>query len=135
MKTTKRFDNAVRKLYNAFHAGELEWSNCSKCAVGNICDGQMDWSDAGGFQVDRNANKLARQNAIRIIKKTGYSKKNLIKVEELFITGCVCQNSKEYQFKGLCAVVEYLCELDNIPNVMDYTSLFEYKDKIKELAL
>lgn len=33
--------------------------------------------------------------------------------------------SKDEQFKGLCAVVEYLCELEGIPNVMDYTCLFE----------
>ena len=46
------------------------------------------------------------------------------------------ETDKEQQFKGLCAVVEYLCELDGIPNVMDYTSLFETKEgkPVKELT-
>lgn len=38
MKTTKRFDNAVTKLYNAFHNGELNAMDCTMCAVGNMCD-------------------------------------------------------------------------------------------------
>ena len=42
---------------------------------------------------------------------------------------------KQTQFKGLEAVINYLCELDNIPNIMEYTSLFEYQDNkpLKEL--
>ena len=39
--------------------------------------------------------------------------------------GVSSEHSKHHQFKGLEAVVKYLCELDGIPNVMDYTSLFE----------
>lgn len=31
--------------------------------------------------------------------------------------------------KGFFAVVEYLCELDGIPNVMDYTCLFETENE------
>jgi hypothetical protein len=59
-------------------------------------------------------------------------------VENIFITSSKKRNTKEFQFKGLEAVVKYLCELDGISNVMDYTSLFEYNDKnepIKELSI
>lgn len=41
-------------------------------------------------------------------------------------------------FQGLCAVTEYLCKLDNVPNVLDYTNVFkrennEAKYKFEEL--
>jgi hypothetical protein len=44
-KVPKRFEDAVTKLYNAFHNGDLEAGNCSKCAVGNMCDNNANWSD------------------------------------------------------------------------------------------
>ena len=144
MKTTKRFDNGVRKLYTAFHNNELVTMDCTKCAVRNICDNRSDWryvkeygmaEHIGYYDVSPN----------QVIKESGYSLLELMNIESLFMYGRKKEDNyggwigdketKERQFKGLCAVVEYLCELDNIPNVMDYTSLFEYKDKIKELAL
>ena len=33
--------------------------------------------------------------------------------------------SNEVLFKGLCAVVALLCQLDEIDNVMDYSKIFE----------
>ena len=146
MKTSKRFDNAVTKLYNAFHNGELNSMSCSRCAVGNICDNKTEWNRVTG-------STLRLENYVgdvkEIIDKTGYSPQELSNIEALFMFGSadrktrsewadvlngsidfysVKMTKKEAQFKGLCAVVEYLCELDNIPNLMDYTSLFEYDD-------
>ena len=67
-----------------------------------------------------------------IIDKTGYSPRELSNIEGLFMVGSadrktrsewadvlngsigfysVIMTKKEAQFKGLCAVVEYLCEL------------------------
>ena len=34
---------------------------------------------------------------------------------------------KELLFEGLQAVVTYLCQLDKVANIMDYSKLFEYK--------
>ncbi len=71
------------------------------------------------------------------IKRTGYSVYELAMVEAIFISEHhYATPVKECQFNGLCAVVEYLCELDNIPNVMDIQSLFEYENDYakKELS-
>jgi hypothetical protein len=52
MKTTERFENAVMKLYNAFHRNELNANNCQMCAVGNICDNNYQWDSLGVFASD-----------------------------------------------------------------------------------
>ncbi len=130
MKTTERFDNAVSKLYTAYHNGTLNPFSCQACAVGNILDNDDTWGDNGCI-AERTFTKKQKQLA-------KYSRKELNTIEALFMSGDRDfwdgygtirhpgqKGTKETQFKGLCAVVEYLCELDNIPNVMDYTKLFE----------
>ena len=90
--------------------------------------------------------------------RTGYNKTELAVIELLFIRGIkktgeprrfennitpfniVCCpklkiKQKELQFKGMCAVIEYLCELDNVPNVMEIKSLFEYDNDAPEKQL
>jgi hypothetical protein len=125
MKTTKRFENAVMKLYNAFHENTLDSFDCQNCAVGNICDNNSNWANARltvseGWDYN---NKIAKETAL----KSNYSLKELEIVEGIFVKEVPYElkTDKETQFKGLCAVVEYLAGLDNIPNPMDYTKLFE----------
>jgi hypothetical protein len=128
MKTTNRFENAVIKLYNAFHENRLNAMDCYACAVGNICDNKDDWKWQNGFYTEsfRHASVSQINLANEQIEKTGYSRVELVKVEKLFMdTHKDVSELKHQQFKGLCAVVEYLAELDNIPNPMDYTKLFE----------
>ena len=131
MKTTERFDNALPKLYNAFHNGTLESQDCTMCAVGNICDNKYEWNNAVRTMVSRfgvTSRHIDINFMNETIKKSGYSVKELAEIELRFINEALFKTgkeTKETQFKGLCAVVEYLCELDNIPNVMDYTKLFE----------
>ncbi|MGB2525664.1 Na(+)-translocating NADH-quinone reductase subunit F [Flagellimonas sp. SN16] len=139
--STERFEKAVTKLYRAFHEGTLNAFSCEACAVGNIAGGKG-WS---GLAVPERVNVL-KHDYMQIVNKGGdiddynypegleYSPSALYQVELRFLT--VWEDAKnpdgrnkELQFKGLCAVVEYLCELDNIPNVMDYSSLFEYDEK------
>ena len=126
MKTTERFERAVSKLYNAFHKGELNAFRCKHCAVGNICDNRADW--AGSTLRVAPLILYTNKEAEKLSQKTGYTCKHLINIERIFM-GCFdyrdIGNERDKQFKGLCAVVEYLCELDGIPNIMDYTSLFE----------
>lgn len=135
MKTTKRFEEAVTKLYNAFHEGTLDYGNCSHCAVGNIV-GSRNWSDVIGCgnvpsmdfdEILKRHKKYGTDFHIGMgwIEKTGYSPKELFMVEGIFAESSLGVNRKDYQFKGLFEVVKYLCDLDGIPNVMDYTSLFE----------
>ena len=128
MKTTERFDNAVSKLYKAYHNNRLNAFDCKACAVGNILNNDMSWD---------NGYIGARQFNESHLQLSGYSQIELNTVELKFMRGTnttfqdakfrhkLNEPNKETQFKGLCAVVEYLCELDNIPNVMDYTKLFE----------
>jgi len=135
MKTTERFDKAVTKLYNAYHNGELEATNCMMCAVGNICDGDYNWAKYFGYMTDDDNDEeiiteiFQRYETIstELYNKNGYSGEELANVELVFLNKFIGFKStdKEAQFNGLCAVVEYLCELDNIANVMDYTKLFE----------
>jgi P2-related tail formation protein len=117
------------------------------CAVGNLCDNKNYWEcasqdfytwnfDIGFYKT--NVTEHIKNEAKELIHKTGYSVSELIDVERIFIQNTGRQKTKEANFKGLEAVVEYLCELDNIPNVMDYSSLFEYNEKnepVKELTL
>lgn len=122
MKTSERFTNAVTKLYNAFHNGTLNAMDCKACAVGNICNNSAHWS--GSY----------------IAPETGYSREELYTIENLFMFGTKDENSAilpwragqvnssradNKVFEALCAVIEYLCEIEGIHNVMDYTSLFE----------
>ena len=136
-KTTERFDRAVKKLYTAFHEGTLNAGNCKHCAVGNII-GHGNWWGGSGLRYIE-LGKPARKKIDLCDgdpNKSGYSLEELAKIEYLFIIGHAKNYSsylygldKEDQFNGLCAVVEYLAELDGIPNPMDYTKLFEYNQK------
>lgn len=70
-------------------------------------------------------------------KFQGYSPLELLNVEAEFLKGCGYTlplnyrnakpknpTSKETLFNGLTAAIAYLCVLDGVPNVMDYTRLF-----------
>lgn len=133
MNTSERFTNAVTKLYNAFHQNRLNAYDCKACAVGNMCNGFAGWDSIIHRQrFNKNAPDLDN------ILNTGYSAHELANIESLFMFGRMNQSGDEplfdelasdRNFKGLCAVVEYLCELEGIPNVMDYTSLFETENE------
>lgn len=138
MKTTERFEKAVMKLYNAFHSNELNAMHCDACAVGNICNNSSNWDDLGIFASSTHwegdyqdyVTQEEKLIAKEVIKETGYSEQELVQVEILFLNACEYKKgTKDQQFKGLCVVVEYLAELDNIPNPMDYTKLFETENE------
>lgn len=143
MNTTERFEKAVTKLYTAFHEGTLNAFTCEACAVGNILGhGHWFFHYPSDLEISDMLFKAPEEN------ESGYSTLELMKVETLFLSEWpeyerrktdANGRDKEIQFKGLCAVIEYLCELDGIPNVMDYSSLFEYnsdntpKKELKEV--
>lgn len=136
----ERFTNAVVKLYNAYHSGTLNAFDCTACAVGNICDNSDEWMNYTGNAVTVDSERIVRTiyaepRTRKFYLNNGYDQDELYEVERLFLSHFINQShdsgntNKESQFKGLCAVVEYLCELDNIPNVMDYTKLFESENE------
>ena len=141
MKTTKRLENALVKLYTAFHKNTLNPEDCTACAVGNILDNFDSWkhlsNEHGSLQL--NYVGSVHQNLGR--RFNGYSPMEILQVEKVFLEACgfktpLCNynqkpknpTNKEVLFNALCAVVSLLCELDNIANVLDYSKLFEYED-------
>jgi len=135
----KRFTDAVSKLYNAFHGGTLEYGDCRHCAVGSIV-GNGSWGsvfcgvnlECGDLKKQIDLNYYVGE-AKESIDSTGYSVNELAILEWEF---CKATGIKEDNYKGLCAVIEYLCKLDNIPNIMDFTSLFETENEkpVKQLS-
>lgn len=132
MKTTERFERAVSKLYNAFHENRLNAMDCKACAVGNICDNSDEWAHYGIFyvngwgEIESHKNCEVLRKSTKTIQKTGYSPLELQQVEKIFLNSLREDlEVKQQQYNGLCAVVEYLAQLDNIPNPMDYSKLFE----------
>ena len=109
-----------------------------QCAVGNILDNKDIWkhlSDQHGA-LDLNYLGSVHQNLGR--KFNGYTPLELLRIEATFLKACGYQlplhyknkkpkhpTDKDVLFNGLSAVITYLCELDGVSNVMDYTKLFE----------
>lgn len=140
MKTSERFDNAIEKLYNAFHNGTLNPECCKQCAVGNICDNTDRWrhlTDNHGSTV-LNYVGIVNENFGRRIN--GYKPSELIRIEASFLEGCGYSlplnyashrpkdpTAKEILFDGLCTTVSFLCELEGIPDIMDYSKLFDFE--------
>lgn len=145
---TERFNNAVTKLYTAWHKDTLDAMHCRHCAVGNLC-GTKQWARIGPIGSPLRINPEFDGAA-------GYSRKQLAEIESIFLYGVTDQDTtepkflnlisnedvsgglftkkqqKELQFQGLCAVIEYLAELDGIPNPFNFSKLF---NEDKEIAL
>lgn len=141
MKTTKRLEQALIKLYNAYHNDRLNPEDCTACAVGNILDNHESWKHLtlqhGSLQLSYVGR--VHQNLGR--KFNGYSPLEILQIEKIFLEACgfktpLCHynrkplnpTDKDLLFKGLNAVVAYLCKLDNIPNVMDFSKIFEQEN-------
>ena len=141
MNTPKRLEQAITKLYIAFHTNTLHPECCKSCAVGNILNNTDAWkhlSDAHG-SVQLNYIGKVHQGLGR--KFEGYSPQELLQVEAVFLNACgyslplnhkgvkpLNPNNKEGLFIGLSETVAFLCQLDGVTNVMDYSKLFEFKE-------
>ncbi|MGB3774810.1 MAG: Na(+)-translocating NADH-quinone reductase subunit F [Leeuwenhoekiella sp.] len=149
MKTSGRLEQAITKLYTAFHNDTLHPECCKSCAVGNILDNSDAWrhlSDNHGSLV---LNYVGRVNEGFGRRINGYTPSELLKIEAVFLEGCGYNlplgrkskrpkdpTSKEVLFNGLNAAVSFLCYLDGIDDVMDYSKLFEFENNqpVYELA-
>ncbi|MEZ4801945.1 MAG: Na(+)-translocating NADH-quinone reductase subunit F [Gelidibacter sp.] len=139
MKISSRLESAIQKLYNAFHNNRLHPECCQQCAVGNILDNKDSWkylSDNHG-SLQLNYLGLVHQNLGR--KFNGYSPYELLQIEATFLKGCGYvlplhhknkkpknPTNKDTLFNGLSETVAFLCALDKVDNVMDYSKLFEF---------
>lgn len=141
MYTSKRLEQAITKLYTAFHDHTLHPECCKSCAVGNILDNTEAWkhlSDAHGSVVLNYIGKV-HQGLGRTFN--GYTPQELLQIEAVFLKACGYSlpltykatkpsnpEDKEILFQGLSETISFLCKLDGITNVMDYSKLFEFKE-------
>ncbi|WP_242155380.1 Na(+)-translocating NADH-quinone reductase subunit F [Aestuariivivens sediminis] len=132
-KTTNRFESALKKLYTAFHNNTLNPECCKQCAVGNILDNSDSWKHLSDTHGSLQLNYIGRVNEVFDKRFNGYSPSELLQIEATFLKACGYQlplhhknkkpknpTAKDNLFKGLSAVISYLCYLDNIDNFMDY---------------
>lgn len=160
---TQRFEKAYNALYNGFMNDTLAKGSCKACAVGNIIADAMGgkvvidnrfnhifeircdvdsafWSDvfytADGEQIiDSSHSNQYRKK--RIKKLTGYSWKEMAKIEHAFETnstisyvqynGYTPEQIMEDQFNGLMAVMDVMIELDNVKEGNQYKETFKNK--------
>lgn len=142
MKTTPRFEIAIQKLYTAFHDHTLNPECCKQCAVGNILGNTDAWKHLSDHHGSTQLNYVGTVH--QRLGKTfcGYTPIQILTIEFEFLKGCGYQlpfhhkNSRpdnpthpDTLFKGLCAVINYLCELDGIYNIMDYSMLLRYESE------
>jgi len=136
----QRLEQALIKLYDAFHNNELNPECCSACAVGNILDNHDSWKCLSNNHGSVQLSYIGRIHQQLGRTFNGYSPLELLQIEKVFLEACgfktpLCHynqkpmnpRDKEVLFKGLSAVVAFLCELDGIANVMDYSKIFEYE--------
>ncbi|MEY8847832.1 Na(+)-translocating NADH-quinone reductase subunit F [Psychroserpens sp. XS_ASV72] len=141
MKTSQRFESAIKKLYRAFHNDELHPECCKQCAVGNILDHSDAWKHLSDDHGSTKLNYVGQVHQRLGRRFNGYTPYELLQIESRFLRACNYQlplrhghfkpedpKDKSILFDGLCEVVGFLCELDGIPNVMDYTKLFEVEN-------
>ncbi|ULC60457.1 Na(+)-translocating NADH-quinone reductase subunit F [Flaviramulus sp. BrNp1-15] len=141
MKTTSRLEQAIKKLYIAFHSDKLHPECCMQCAVGNILDNKDSWKHLADHHGTTKLNYVGKVHQNLGRKFNGYSPLELLQIEAIFLKACGYKlplhyrntkpenpTDKNVQFNGLCAVIVYLCELDGINNIMDYSKLFEFEN-------
>jgi len=139
MKTTQRFDLAIQKLYNAFHSDTLNPECCKQCAVGNILDNTDAWKHLSDAHGSIRLNYVGMVNHKLGKRFNGYTPKELLFIEKVFLEACGYQlplhhtnfkpnkiKDKDLLFKGLSAVVSFLCKLDGIQDIMGSDVLFDY---------
>jgi len=138
MMSTARFENAIQKLYAAFNNNTLHPEYCHRCAVGNILDNIDSWQHLTDRHGSGKLNYVGLVNQNFGKRFAGYTPLELLEIEITFLKSCgyelplrpQSKKPKNAQdpnilFQGLCAVIIYLCNLDGIPNVFQYTDAFE----------
>ena len=148
MKTSQRLDSAIKKLYNAFHYNQLHPECCMQCAVGNILDNKDAWKYLSDHHGAIELNYVGKVHQTLGRKFNGYTPLELLQIEATFLKACGYQlplhhknikqknpTDKDVLFNGLCDVVAFLCKLDGVTNIMDYSKLFEVENNQPKYAL
>ena len=141
MILSKRFEDAIKKLYEAFHSNMINPECCKQCAVGNILDNTDVWKNFSDNHGSLLLNYTGAEHQIMGRTFGGYSPLELLNIEAVFLKACgyelpfhhknkkpVNPRDKELLFNALSAVIGYLCALEGIDNIMDYSKLFDYQN-------
>ncbi|MEM7185294.1 MAG: Na(+)-translocating NADH-quinone reductase subunit F [Bacteroidota bacterium] len=147
MNFPKRLDQAIQKLYDAFHNDQLVPECPNRCAVGNVCGRTDFWKHFTDDHGSAQLNYVGKVNELFGKRYFGYRPSELLLLEREFLRGCGMrlpidpkgtvpggQVTKEALFDGLCAAVSYLCDLDGLPNAMDYGSLFDFEPALTQVT-
>jgi len=164
---TPRFEKAYNALYNAFMNDTLAKGTCTACAVGNIvadaigakvysqqdvsnstirffCSDDNHWwremfftGNCGQRITKITENKEVKQYRKNILNLTGYTWRELARVEKVFekttkiLYHQYCYFKPEEimqdQFNGLMAVMDVLIELDDVKEGEKYKNNFRNK--------
>lgn len=140
MKTTLRFDQAIHKLYTAFHRNTLNPECCKQCAVGNLLDQSDAWKHFSEQHGSHHLSYVGQVHEALGRKFNGYRPSELLRIETAFLLGCGFSlplhhkgdtpkfpTNKDTLFNGLEAAVAELCLLDGRTNMMDCSQLFQYE--------
>ena len=138
MLLSNRFDQAIRKLYEAFHSHSLQPECACQCAVGTISDGKDQWKHFSDDHGSHRLNYVGKVHEAFGRRINGYLPSELLQIEVAFLKGCGYSlplrhngrkpndpSDKNVQFQGMEAAIEVLCKLDGKSNIMDYTQLFD----------
>ena len=88
MKTTKRLEKALIKLYNAYHNNRLNPEDCKACAVGNILDNFDSWKYLSDKHGSLQLSYVGRVHQNLGRKFNGYTPKELLQIEKVFLDAC-----------------------------------------------
>ena len=143
MSTSTRLEQALQKLYDAFNSGNLYPECYKQCAVGTILDGTDSWKHLSDDHGSLKLNYLGQIHESFGRRFNGYKPSELLLIEQTFLKACGFQVPLHHQnakpnfiqnsdslFSGLCEVIECLCELDHVPNVVaieNFTTLYQAK--------
>lgn len=141
MNTSQRLEQAITKLYTAFHNNLLHPECCKSCAVGNILDNTDAWKHFSNNHGSVTLNYVGKVHQGLGRTFNGYSPQELLRIEAVFLKACgyslplnykgvkpLNPKDKDVLFCGLSETVAFLCKLDGETNVMDYSKLFEYEN-------
>ena len=88
MQTPIRLEQAIIKLYKAFHNNTLDPENCAACAVGNILDNHDSWKHLSNEHGSLQLNYIGTVHQKLGRRFNGYSPQEILQVEKVFLEAC-----------------------------------------------
>lgn len=140
MTNVPRLEQAILKLYTAFYDQTLIPESCTHCAVGNICNNTEAWANFTDIHGSVQLNYVGMVHERIERKHYGYSPLELLQIEATFLKACGYrlplkgnytqpkELTNDLLFTALEETIAFLCTLDNVTNVFDYTKIL--RDRI-----